>query len=175
MSELVVGSLKGLAANGFVIDVASGSKLVQPGSILQVVSTFKNDTTSTASTSFTDLTGMAVSIAPVSSSSKILVFFDLALSHSVNQAVVYVNLRRDTTTIAQPSGGVTAGTRWQTIQFNSTFDSPSFSFLDTPSTTSAVSYNLQWRVATGTGFLNRAGTNVDSTSVSTITAMEVAG
>jgi hypothetical protein len=38
MSELAVGSLKGLAANSFVIDVASGSKLVQPGMIVAVKS-----------------------------------------------------------------------------------------------------------------------------------------
>lgn len=36
MSELSVGTLSGLAANGYVIDVASGSQLTQPGMIVAV-------------------------------------------------------------------------------------------------------------------------------------------
>ncbi len=38
MSELAVGSLAGLAANSYVIDVASGSQLTQPGMIVDVKS-----------------------------------------------------------------------------------------------------------------------------------------
>jgi len=73
MSELAVGSLKGLAANSFVIDVASGSSLdlsagaVFPaGSVLQVVSTTKTDAFSTTSSSFADVTGLAATITPSS-------------------------------------------------------------------------------------------------------------
>ena len=40
------------------------------GSIIQVVSTTKTDTFSTSSSSFTDITGLSVSITPASSSNK---------------------------------------------------------------------------------------------------------
>ena len=59
MSELSLGTLSGLAANSYVVDVASGSSLdlsagavLPAGSILQVVSTTKTDTFSSSSTSF---------------------------------------------------------------------------------------------------------------------------
>jgi hypothetical protein len=45
------------------------------GSVLQVVSTTKTDTFSTSSTSYTDLTGLSVSITPTSATSKVLVFY----------------------------------------------------------------------------------------------------
>lgn len=44
MSELSVGTLSGLAANGYVIDVASGSQLTQPGMIVAVKSAIFTDT-----------------------------------------------------------------------------------------------------------------------------------
>jgi hypothetical protein len=47
---------------------------IATGKVLQVVSTTKTDTFTTTSTSFTDITGMSVSITPSSASNKILVF-----------------------------------------------------------------------------------------------------
>jgi hypothetical protein len=50
----------------------------------------------------------------------------------------------------------------------------SHNFLDSPSTTSATTYKLQWRVASGTGYLNRyRGNATEYNGASTITAMEV--
>ncbi len=50
--------------------------------ILQVVSTTKTDTFSAASASFTDITGLSLSITPSSTSSKILVMVSLRMSVS---------------------------------------------------------------------------------------------
>jgi len=47
------------------------------GSVIQVQSTTKTNTFSTTSTSFTDVTGLSVSITPISTSSKILVIYSL--------------------------------------------------------------------------------------------------
>ena len=94
MSELSVGSLSGLAANSYVIDVAAGSSLdlsagavLPAGSIIQVVSTTKTDTFSTTSTSFSDVTGFSVSITPTSTSSKIMVMASAQVGNSSASAV----------------------------------------------------------------------------------------
>jgi len=49
------------------------SSSMPTGSVLQVVSTTKTDTFSTTSTTFTDVTGLSVTITPTSSSNQILV------------------------------------------------------------------------------------------------------
>ena len=83
MSELSVGALSGLAANSYVIDVASGSSLdlsngaVFPaGSILQVVSTTKTDTQtgSVASQAKLQITDLNTSFAVSSTSNKVLIW-----------------------------------------------------------------------------------------------------
>ena len=79
MSELAVGSLSGLAANSYVIDVASGSSLdlsngatLPAGSVLQVVRATDATDRTTTSTSFVDA-GLSVTITPTSASSVIYV------------------------------------------------------------------------------------------------------
>ena len=64
--------------------VAGATSAVQAssGKVLQVVSTTKTDTFSTASTTFVDLTGLSVSITPTSTSSKILVLVNTNYSPS---------------------------------------------------------------------------------------------
>jgi hypothetical protein len=50
----------------------------------------------------------------------------------------------------------------------------STSFLDSPATTSATTYKMQWRTRVGTIYLNRRGDTV-SGATSNITVMEIAG
>jgi hypothetical protein len=50
---------------------------IATGKVLQVVQTTKTDTFTTTSTSFTDVTGLSVSITPSSASSKILIFSEI--------------------------------------------------------------------------------------------------
>ena len=172
MSELAVGSLKGLAANSFVIDVASGSKIVQPGAVLQVVSVAKTDTFTTASTSFTPITGFSASITPISTSSKILVLVSITVSGDVNGAL---NLRRNSTDIAQPT---TSATVQSTIYSRSAaLEAPSnsFVFLDNPSSSSAVTYDMTIVTNAGTIVVNRRAGDTNNSTVSTITLMEIAG
>jgi hypothetical protein len=186
MSELVVGSLKGLAANGFVIDVASGSKIVQPGSILQVVSTAKTDTFISSSTSYTAVTGMNVSITPTSATSKILIMAQLSMSMTNVEAAAFFRITGGNT-----SGfvGDSAGSRQQAVLggFNSVtvyrYAVTSFTypiiFLDSPATTSATTYQIEGLATSGSFVVNRSGIDEDLNSrgrtVSSITVMEVAG
>lgn len=151
--------------------------------VVQVKSTTKTDTFTTTSTSFTDVTGLSVSITPTSASNKILVILDMNGSQQVGTNACFARLMRDSTAIAI---GDAAGSR-----VRSTFalissdagdfflDNAGMNFLDSPATTSALTYKAQVIAATsGTVYVNRTGNDGDSTSgvraVSSITVMEVA-
>ena len=56
-----------------------GAPINGGGGIIQVKSVVKTDLFNTNSSSFTDITGLSVSITPTSASSKIFIIFDLEL------------------------------------------------------------------------------------------------
>jgi hypothetical protein len=181
MSELTVGSLSGLAANGFVIDVASGSKIVQPGAVLQVVSAVKTDAFTTSSSTFVDVTGLAVTITPSSVSSKILVVANATMgnaSTSTDSRYTVVRLVRDSTAIGSSTGGLAAGDGFAAGANlgNSNYPTKAgISHLDSPSTTSATTYKIQVRQNGGSdAHINRNAANTAGGS-SDITVMEIAG
>jgi hypothetical protein len=182
MSELTVGSLKGLSANNFVIDVASGSRLVQPGSILQVVSTTKTDTFTTTSSAFVDVTGLTASITPSSASNKVFVSVSVPSGISSASEIYFMTLADDSNnnlivpTSPESRTAVFASEQTQIGQMASV----SFSFLHSPNTTSAFTYKVRLSVTGGvTAAVNRSGQDTNAATrgrgVSTITLMEVAG
>lgn len=154
-----------------------------PGAIVQVVSTTKTDTFSTTSTSFTDITGLSVSITPKSTSSKILVRYTVNQGKSATNTSAY-RILRDSTAIAI---GDAAGSR--TRATNSSLvggSTPEIElmtianeFQDSPASVSAITYKIQVLTNGGTVHINRNGTDSDASttfrSVSTITVMEIAG
>ena len=151
------------------------------GSVLQVVSATKTDTFTTTSTSWTDVTGLSVSITPSSSSSRILVFFSVMTGETTNQ-FPFLRLVRNSTTICV---GDAAGSRTQTTSVswsngaNNTQSMQSMNFLDSPATTSATTYKLQTLATAGETILinrNARDSNVsgEPRGVSTITVMEIA-
>jgi len=151
------------------------------GAVLQVLSTTKTDTFSTATTtSYVDITGLSVSITPTSATSKILIFFSVSIGPT---DVVSVQLLRNSTAIClgdsgggsnrfQATSGGVAVTNGDKVFPTAT------NFLDSPATTSAITYKLQMRNWTGTSYVNRTPNNTDaaytSSSSSTITVMEIA-
>ena len=156
--------------------VAGASSAVQASSskVLQVVSTTKTDTFSTASTSFVDVTGLSVTITPTSTSSQILVFVSSNYGTSTTSVFGIFNLVRGSTNISQPS--TTPTYNGTTISYTSVGDvmnNWSMLFLDSPATTSATTYKIQGRANTGTVYVNRRNT-ADSAQTSTITVMEIA-
>jgi hypothetical protein len=150
---------------------------------LQVVSTTKTDQFTTSATSFTDVTGLSVTITPKFATSKILVIANPNLSGGNIQVVA--RLVRGSTALAV---GNSAGTRVQaTVAFvgnpsaNDNSGMPmslSINYLDSPATTSATTYKIQMQVNSGTGYLNSAGDDQDAVfrarTSSTITVMEIA-
>jgi hypothetical protein len=181
-----------LGASGDTITIPSGATLTNSGTatgfgkVLQVVSTTKTDTASLTDTySYTDISGMSVSITPSTTSSKILILSTLNIASGAASYGANVRLVRDSTAILI---GDAASSRIQatfaTIVPDSNFAFPqTINFLDSPSTTSAITYKIQWNISYDNGtpiiYLNRSVNDTDSSAVSrtasSIIAIEVAG
>ena len=157
------------------------------GKILQVVQTFKTDAFSRSSTSFGDITGMSVSITPSSSSNKILIACHLSVGTNGNGYVGF-RLLRDSTNIGHSTaldGNSSSNTRDSAFAFGdessqaqNKLNTVSYSFLDTPSSTSSLTYKLTVRTWSSTTFrLNRpqfvGNAAYTMAGTSSITAMEV--
>lgn len=144
------------------------------GAILQVKSAFKDDVATTTSTSFSDISGLSVSITPSSATNKCLILVTLGSVGNINNTVLF-NIVRDSTAIAQPSGGTAPASinEYQGGGSNGDVDTCSINFLDSPATTSAITYKVQWRVDNSTGYLNRHTGNSNYRAVSNIVVMEV--
>ena len=156
------------------------------GSVLQVVSTNKTDTFTTTSLSWVDLTGFSVNITPSSSSNKVMILCDLKMSGTDYRGGCSFRLLRNGTVI---NVGDAAGSRIQTT--GGWEDLPSAGqymvysqnamFLDSPLTTSAVTYKVQVILNDnfGTLVVNRTGADGDSSAyvrtASNLTVMEIAG
>lgn len=151
------------------------------GGILQVVSANKTDTFTTTSTSFVDVTGMSVSITPRSTSSKILVLTNFDIGSDANAAPDILLLRGSTSIFIGDAAGSRTRTSKRAFAAASNTQMPgALQFLDSPSTTSSVTYKIQLRSNSGsTVTLNRSIGDADnattSRSASSITVMEVAG
>jgi hypothetical protein len=156
-------------------NIAGASSSISTGTVLQVVSTTKNDIFSSSSTSFTDITGLSVSITPTSASSKILVLVSSNYGTGGGSQLFMANLVRGSTNIATPNNtGLTYSAT--AVAYQTTSDQVanySMNFLDSPATTSATTYKVQAKV-TGSTFYVNGRNSADLNSVSTITVMEIA-
>ena len=149
------------------------------GAVLQVVQVVKSNTFSTTSSSYTDITGMSASITPRDTSSKILVFVDMKVSGEDNAANTF-RLMRGATEIGG-SSGTNGG--FATVG-NAAFFRPAiwqvgFTYLDSPSSSSSVTYKVQGLNSSGVDLtVNYAFSSAvlgGRVSVSTITLVEIAG
>ena len=182
------GSITGISAGGLpdgcvtADDLASGVG----GKILQVKQTVKNDTFSTTSGSYTDITGMSVAITPSSTSSKVKVSVCLRVQCSQDDRWIAVILLRDNQILfdGTASGSRTQASIWH-IPYagtgtGNTFSDKNIVFLDSPSSTSSLTYKLQMKVQLGgtTGHVNRSMNDNDADygprTSSSITVEEVA-
>ena len=119
------------------------------GGIIQVKSVTKTDTFTKASgggTAFVDVTGLSVSITPTRSDSKILVLYDMGWGSNTGHCSC--RLMRDSTPIkiGDASGNKTRVTgQMHHAGSNDQYDIEQVSgtFLDSPATTSAVTYKMQ--------------------------------
>ena len=178
--------------NAFELTVpgtASGTILTtnsSVGKILQVVHTIKSSgfSVSASTDNFSDITGLSASITPASSSNKILIHFQTSYSANTGQRGSF-RLVRDSTVInaANADGQSTNQTIFPSMYItnNTSHSIPvAGSHVDSPATTSAVTYKLQVGAEGGasTIFVNAdASGSTGSThykGVSNLILMEVA-
>ena len=150
-----------------------------PKGIVQVVSTNKTDAFSTTSTSYTDITGLSVSITPTLATSKVLILVGFQASVSGDIAMMFQLVRGSTAINIGDAAGSRTRASASMIANDTAFQYGTFSwqFLDSPATTSATTYKVQMFVNTGTGYINRTGIDQDilgrPRTAANITVMEV--
>lgn len=144
------------------------SSALPVGSVLQVVYANTSNQFTTASSTGVDITGLTASITPRSSSNKILVLTSLnaVFVNGVSSAFAYGLLNKNGSNIGQ--FGYIIGYMDNT---NNRSGAASYQYLDSPATTSAVTYKIQGAVANG-GTVNYQR---DSQGISSLTLMEIAG
>ena len=158
------------------------------GTVLQVVQSV-NDTVETFSATETwhDISNMSVTITPTSTSSKIMV--DYTIHNSTSDSTTTHRIVRGSTAIGLGSANgsrqlATSRTgRMQAGDENHINPPTTMKYIDSPSTTSAVTYKLQLRLQTSEGVIttNTAHNQPNVTHtygsrvISTITVTEIAG
>ena len=149
--------------------------------VVQAVSVTKTDTfTSGTTNSFTDITGMSATITPTNSANKILITVTGTGSGQSVTSGSQIRLVRNSTPICV---GDAASSRPQSstnaYQADASQSQPiSISFLDSPATTSATTYKIQFLTSAGTFYFNRSQNDTDNNGggryASTITVQEIA-
>ena len=183
------GHISGLAVGGLGANVVNSTSLhndavtsahMPSNTIVQVVQTFKNNTDSTSSGSFADISGFTVSITPSATSSKILYSGHLYLGFSGAEGNFRLTrtVGGTATEIGNSSVVDDDADGAFAIGGGSQYTPATFSFLDSPNTTSATTYKMQWKVESShTFYLNRCVWDTDNSgyqrTVSMIMAQEV--
>ena len=158
------------------------------GGIIQVAVTQKSDVFTWSSNGDVAITGMSVSITPTRSDSKVLIQVQIGASGVGNDAFpIFWQLYKNGSVISNAQGdddggasdpvGCASYTK-NALYYSGT--STSFSFLDSPGTTSTTTYALygQRHTGAGTAYFNATGQDINeryARSISTITAWEVSG
>jgi hypothetical protein len=155
-----------------VLNGTGGTISGVPGQVLQVVNATYSTSTSTSSSSFSD-TGLTATITPTSSSSKIFVMVtQQGVGKLTNNTAVAIQLLRNSTTIQTTSD--IFGYNGQTSTSNRGLTA-SLSCLDTPATTSSVTYKTQFAsYGNNTAAYCQDYGNVVNSATSSITLMEIA-
>jgi hypothetical protein len=173
MSTLKVTNLQKLDGSTFPV-----------GKVGQVFSTTKSDTATVSSSTFADVSGLSLTITPSATTSKVLITCNITLNHASQNNTAVFRFMRDSTPVGI---GDASGSRLQASAATATVgggDHPqtiTAHFLDTPSTTSAVTYKIQIAGESGGSVTvnmrnQNQASNADprySRYASTITGMEV--
>jgi hypothetical protein len=158
------GNVQLSIANTSILNSSGSPILRQTGSILQVVNVQYSTGVATTSTSYVD-TGLSASITPTSASNKILVIVSQTLSPVTTSSSTFASVRlmRDASQI------------WQDARANGTgqfvHTTPSVSVLDSPATTSSVTYKTQFATGNSSFTMEAQHANLRT---STITLLEIA-
>lgn len=143
-----------------ITEKTSGNGVQIPGHVVQVVFGTLSSSYSNSAGSFTS-TGLSATITPSSSSNKIYVLLDGEGGQNTSGRSCFYRVMRDGTTQVTINDNLQTGTTSSAMPLTSTA-------LDSPSTTSAITYTLEMRTD-GVGTVSAAGSQR-----SRITLMEIA-
>ena len=136
------------------------------GKVLQVVTATDSTQRTTTSTSFVTASNtLSLSITPSATSSKIFIIASSSGQNNTANGYAYYTLFKDSTNLGDSTSGMTV-VQQESGSNNNKF-SIGMSYLDSPSSTSALTYAVYMKVNTGTGVLNSEGVQ------GSITAFEV--
>lgn len=165
-----------------IAEATSGNGVNIPGHVVQVFSVDKKDTFTTTSTSFVDVTGLSVQITPRSTSSKILITGSVV--GGADNHFFLARLMRDSTQILVPAS---VGNRIPANFGHATHQGGSYTSstnpihaLDSPSSTSLLTYKIQIQAYAGSVCVNKTmrdennAAGYDPRGCSSITVMEIA-
>ena len=168
-----------------VNDIQTTGGLPNRGKVVQIVQTVDSNVATTTSGSWGDLSSMSVTITPSSSSNKVLIIPDILCGGDGGLGVNYMFRMLRGATVIYGRGTATSqesGIFEIESSVSSAYDYQLFTcmrmFLDSPATTTATTYKIQWRVTNGgtiTFNRNFVDTN-DATQLrgsSSMTAMEI--
>ena len=168
--------LKSQGAGNVPVFAAAGG-----GKIGQVAYTQNTAVESTTATSFATISDFSVDITPAATSSKILISAVLPISSSNHNHTTY-QLFRDATQIGM---GDAAGSRtrasfgWRNDSTIGDYSVIPFGiqWIDSPSSTSQITYSFKWNTDGGTIYMNRSHDNTDNANyhrtASQIMALEI--
>ena len=135
------------------------------GKVLQAVGASTSTQVGVTANSYID-TGLTASITPSSTSSKILILIHQSIGKSNANTWTDIKLLRDSTQI-----GLFASVTYNGVSQSNYIGTTGCSFLDTPSSTSSLTFKTQFRNVAASGTVNA---QVDN-GLSSITLMEIAG
>ena len=178
IQPLSSGTTVTLGASGKTLNIPSGCTISNSGTatgfgkIGQVITAQPvTSDFSTSSSSYVDVTNLDASITPTATSSKILVLFYgmLYASGSSQGVTARGRILRDSTALNS----------WQASTYDQgnngvqSTNSATFTILDSPSTTSEVTYKIQIKKAEGSSATLKAGANDSDNSTPTFVLIEV--
>ena len=190
LSTAPAGTDEFLISDAGVLKRIDASLVVGSGGVLQVKSTTKTGTQTIASSSFTAISSFTVSVTPSSSSNKILLFGSVSYGGQNNMygmGALYRQIASGGYSVVTSATGDADGSATRCtipLQTLSAGDSAwktqssSFNFLDAPSTTSQVDYQIHCRSSSATDLIineesNTSDGDYDARPITSITALEI--
>ena len=148
--------------SGSILNSSGRPMAAQTGGILQVVTANINARYSSSSATFAGI-GPTLSITPNSTSSRIFLFCSLSVQMN---AYTYFTFMRNGTNVSAGNGIFT-----DSFTVNRNWTNTSYNFVDSPATTSAISYQIGLATTSSTVYLN----DYSATNLNQLIAMEIAG